>query len=112
MFASEAREKVAVVYFVALAAMMYYFMEQVITIPYTIPVRQIVVVLIIFSGVVCFLIRPNIARASVALKSALVFAFPMLVMVTVSLTIWFVVRATTTELYREAWTYLNYMNQL
>lgn len=50
MFASEAREKVAVVYFVALAAMMYYFMEQVITIPYTIPVRQIVVVLIIFRG--------------------------------------------------------------
>lgn len=112
MFASEAREKVAAVYFVALAAMMYYFMEQVITIPYTIPVRQIVVVLIIFSGFVCFLIRPNIARASVALKSALVFAFPMLVMVTVSLPIWFVERATTTELYREAWTYLIYMNQL
>ena len=66
MFASEAREKVAVVYFVALAAMMYYFMEQVITIPYTIPVRQIVVVLIIFSGFVCFLIRPNTASASLA----------------------------------------------
>ena len=112
MFASETREKVAVVYFVALAAMMYYFMEQVITIPYTIPVRQIIVVLIIFSGFVCFLIRPNVARASVALKSALVFASPMLVMVTVSLPIWFVNRASTLELYREAWTYLIYMNQV
>lgn len=112
MFSEEVREKIAVVYFVSLAAMMYYFMEQVITIPYTIPVRQIVVVAIIFSGMVCFLVRPNIARAKVALSSALVFASPLLVMVTVSIPIWLAQKATVEELYREMWTYLIYMNQL
>lgn len=112
MFASEAKERAAVIYFVALAAMMYYFMEQVITIPYTIPVRQIVVVVIIFSAFVCFLVHPNIARASVAFRSAMVFAAPMLVMVTVSLLIWLLEKPTVTELYREFWTYLIYMNQV
>ncbi len=111
MGTSKVEDKVTVVYFTALAAMMYYFMDQVITIPYTIPVRQIIVLMIIFSGFVCFLVRPNTARASVALRSALVFSVPMLVMVTVSLPIWFGRRASTVELYREMWTYLIYMNQ-
>lgn len=107
-----AKERITAVYFVALGVLMYYFMDQVITIPYTIPLRQLVVVWIIFSVAVCFLIRPNVARASVALRSAFVFSIPMLVMVTVSLPIWFVERASTLELYREMWTYLIYMNQL
>ena len=111
MFTSVVKERVTAIYFVALAAMMYYFMEQVITIPYTIPVRQLIVLLIIFSGVVIFLIHPNLARASVALRSALIFALPMLVMITVSLPIWFVNRVTPLELYRESWNYLIYMNQ-
>lgn len=106
------REKVQAVYFIALAVLMYYFLEQVITIPYTIPVRQIFVLLILFSGLVCFLIRPNLSRGYVAIKDALVMSAPFGVMFTVSLLIWFMERVSTVELYRAFWNYSLYVNQV
>ena len=112
MLEGKAKEKVIAVYFIALATLMYYFLNQVITIPYTIPVRQIFVLLIIFSGFVCFLIRPNLARGLVAIKGALVLAAPLGVMFTVSLPIWFVEQVSFIELYRSFWHHALYANQL
>lgn len=106
------REKTLAVYFISLATLMYYLLTQIINIPYTIPVRQIVVVMLLFSEFVCFVIRPNIARCYVSIKGALVLAAPLLVMVTVSLPIWFAQRVEWTEIYRSSWNYFLYVNQL
>lgn len=106
------KEKVLAVYFISLATLMYYLLTQIINIPYTIPVRQLVVILLLFSEFVCFVLHPNIARSYVSVKGALVLAAPLLVMVTVSLPIWFAQRADWTEIYRSSWNYFLYVNQL
>lgn len=111
MFTSKLRSRIVAVYFIALAFMMYYSQDRSISIPYTIALRQVFVVCIIFSGFVCFLVRPNIARASVAIRSAFAFAAPMFVMIVVSLPIWFTQRASTSELFQEMAILVN-MNQL
>lgn len=106
------KEKNTAVYFVSLGVLMYYLLTQVINIPYTIPVRQLVVLLILFSEFVYFIFRPNIARTYVSIKGALVLAAPLLVMVTVSLPVWFLEKTEWVEIYRALWNYFLYVNQL
>lgn len=106
------KEKITAVYFVSLGVLMYYLLTQVINIPYTIPVRQLVVLLILFSEFVYFIFRPNIARTYVSIKGALVLAAPLLVMVTVSLPVWFLEKTEWVEIYRALWNYFLYVNQL
>lgn len=106
------KEKITAVYFVSLGVLMYYLLTKVINIPYTIPVRQLVVLLILFSEFVYFIFRPNIARTYVSIKGALVLAAPLLVMVTVSLPVWFLEKTEWVEIYRALWNYFLYVNQL
>lgn len=106
------KEKITAVYFVSLGVLMYYLLTQVINIPYTIPVRQLVVLLILFFEFVYFIFRPNIARTYVSIKGALVLAAPLLVMVTVSLPVWFLEKTEWVEIYRALWNYFLYVNQL
>lgn len=103
--------RVAAVYFVFLGALMYYFMSQIIVIPYTIPVRFLIMIAFILSVLIVFLIRPDFAGAVVAVKGAMVLSVPFLVMVTVSLPIWFVERVEWVQIYRSLWHHLLYVNQ-
>ncbi len=104
--------KVAAAYFIFLGVLMYYLMSQIITIPYTLPARLLVMIAFVFSMLVAFLIRPNIAGAVVSIKGAMVLSAPLLVMLTVSLPVWFVERAEWVQIYRSLWHYLFYVNQL
>lgn len=106
------KEKITVVYFVSLGVLMYYLLTQIINIPYTIPVRQLVVFLILFSEFVYFINFPNIARTYISIKGALILSAPLLVMVTVSLPIWFIHKTEWVEIYRALWDYFLYVNQL
>lgn len=81
-------KKVQTVYFVALAALMYYFLQPVIDLGIYVTYRHAFALLIAVSGFVCFLFKPNLARFSVSIKSALVYSLPLLVMLTSSLWIW------------------------
>lgn len=104
-------EKALAVYFISLGTLMYYLLTQTINIPYTIPVRQLVVVLLLLSEFFFFIFRPNVARTYVSIKGALVLSVPFLVMITVSLPVWFFERVEWVEIYRASWNYLLYVNQ-
>ena len=79
---------VKTVYFIALATMMYYFLTQGASLPIYITFRHLFALLIVASAFVCFLVRPDLARAVSAVKAGAVLSIPLLVMVTVSLLIW------------------------
>lgn len=111
MLERKTEEKFAVVYFTAAAVLMYYFIEQVIQLQVYITFRHAFALLIIFSGVVCFLVRPNIARASVAVKAGAVLSIPVLVMLTASLLIWCVERTDVDLITRGLSYYFIFMNQ-
>lgn len=104
-------EKALAVYFISLGTLMYYLLTQTINIPYTIPVRQLVVVLLLLSEFFFFIFRPNVARTYVSIKGALALSVPFLVMITVSLPVWFFERVEWVEIYRASWNYLLYVNQ-
>lgn len=104
--------RAAEVYFIFLGVLMYYFMSQIITIPYTLPVRLLIMIVFVLSLLVVFLIRPNIAGAVASIKGAVVLSAPFFVMLTVSLPIWFAERAEWVQIYRSLWHHLFYVNQL
>lgn len=110
MVENAARERITAVYFTAAAALMYYFIDQALYIPVGITFRHIFALLLIFSAFIHFLIRPNIARAAVAVKSGLVMGTPTFVMIIVSLLIWCVERTDVDLISRGLSYYLFYMN--
>ncbi len=77
-------------YFMAVAVLMYYFITQVMYLGILVTMRHIFALVLFGSTFVMFLIKPNIARGAVGLKSALVYALPMFIQIVVSLFIWFV----------------------
>ncbi len=83
-------EKLIAVYFVGMAVLMNYFINNSfyfarILLSY----QHLFMIVIIISGVAYFLVYPNLARLYVIGQSALVYATPLFVMTTVSLFIWF-----------------------
>ena len=82
-------EKVQAVWFIALATLMYYFLSETLDLGIFVTYRHVFAILIVFSGVVSFLIRPDLARGAVALRGALLYSLPLLVTLAVSLFIWF-----------------------
>lgn len=105
-------EKCAAIYFTAAAVLMYYFIDQVIQLRVYITFRHAFALLIVFSGVVCFLVRPNIARAWVAAKAGAVLSVPVLVMLTASLLIWCVERTDVDLIARGLSYHFIYMSQV
>ena len=83
-------EKVQAVWFIALATLMYYFLSETLNLGVFVTYRHVFAILIVISGVISFLIRPDLARGAVALRGALIYSLPLLVTVAVSLFIWFV----------------------
>ncbi len=82
-------------YFMSVAVLMYYFLNEEINVGVFVTFRHAFAVVLVFSCFVSFLVKPDIARGIVALKSALVYSIPLLVTIVVSLFIWMTVRADT-----------------
>lgn len=89
MTESKILEKTKEIYFVAAAVLMYYFLNEVINLGIYITYRHAFALVLVASGFVSFLYKPDISRGVVAVKSALVYSTPLLVTFTVSLFIWF-----------------------
>ena len=78
-------------YFTAVLFLMYYFINDAVFIGgIGITLRHIFALLTVLSAFVYFLARPDISKAAVSLKSALVFAVPLLVIVLSSMLVWII----------------------
>ena len=85
----KAVETVARVYFLAVMFLMYFFIEEAVYIGgIGITLRHVFALLLIASAFVYFIIKPDVARAAVSLKSAFVFAVPLLVVIVASMLVW------------------------
>ena len=78
-------------YFTAVLFLMYYFINDAVFIGgIGVTLRHIFALLTVISAFVYFLARPDISKAAVSLKSALVFAVPLLVIVLSSMLVWII----------------------
>ncbi len=75
-------------YFMAVTVLMYYFLTEVFELAVHVTYRHVFALVIAFSAVLCFLIKPNIARGITSFKSACVYSAPLLVTIAISLVIW------------------------
>ncbi len=83
-------EKFKVFYFMVIAVMMYYFLNEYIDLGLHITYRHAFALLFAGSSMLMFLYKPDIARGVTSFKAALVYSVPLLVTTFVSLFIWFV----------------------
>ena len=83
-------DKAIKVYFVAVAVMMYYFLNEYIDFGLQITFRHAFALVLFGSAILMFLFKPNIARGVTAFSEACVYSVPLLVTTVVSLFIWFV----------------------
>lgn len=83
-------EKAKGCYFIAVAVMMYYFLNEYIDIGLHITYRHAFALVLFFSAVVSFLYKPNLPAGITAFKEACMYSIPLLVTTMVSLFIWFV----------------------
>ena len=77
-------------YFMAVAVMMYYFLNEAIQVGLFITFRHAFALVLACSAIALFLYKPNIPRGVTALKSATIYSVPLGVTTVVSLFIWFV----------------------
>ena len=82
-------EKAKVFYFMVLAVMMYYFLNEYIDLGLHITYRHAFALGLAVSAIVLFLYKPNIARGFTAFRDACVYSIPLLVTTVVSLFVWF-----------------------
>ena len=83
-------EKAKVFYFMVVAVMMYYFLNEYIDIGLYVTYRHAFALVLAFSAILLFLYKPNIARGVTSFKDACIYSIPLLVTTVVSLFIWFV----------------------
>ena len=76
-------------YFMLVAVMMYYFLNEYIDIGLHITFRHAFALVLFASATVLFLYKPNIARGFTAFTDACVYSLPLLVTTSVSLFVWF-----------------------
>ena len=105
-------EKVLKGYFIAVAVLMYYFITQTINLGLFITYRHAFALVLFASALLCFLIKPNIARGTATLKASLVYASPLLITILVSLFIWFVGQVDTSVISRGLSSSFIYSNML
>lgn len=77
------------VYFVAVATLMYYFLEETVSLGVFLTLRHVFALILVASACLSFLVKPNAARGAVAVPAALVYCAPLLVTIVFSLFIWF-----------------------
>ena len=105
-------EIIVTVWFVLIGTLMYYFLTQVIQVGLFITYRHAFALVLVFSAVVCFLIKPDAARGIVCLKGAFIYSVPLIVTLAVSLFIWFAGQVDTAVVFRGLSSSLVYMNML
>ena len=76
-------------YFMIMAVMMYYFLNEYIDIGLYITYRHAFAVVLFGSAALLFLYKPDVARGLTAFCDACVYSVPLLVTTVVSLFIWF-----------------------
>lgn len=82
-------EKVKTVYFMTVAVMMYYFLNEYIDVGLHVTFRHAFALVLFGSAVLMFLYKPNIARGITSFKDACAYSTPLLIITLVSLFIWF-----------------------
>ena len=82
-------EKAKVFYFMVVAVMMYYFLNEYIDIGLHITFRHAFALVLFGSATLMFLYKPDISRGFTVFKDACVYSVPLLVTTVVSLFIWF-----------------------
>lgn len=88
MSVSKYVDRIVGFYFMLVAVVMYYFITQVFEFAVHVTYRHVFALVLGFSAVFCFFVKPNIARGVTSFKSALAYSAPLLVTTTVSLLIW------------------------
>ncbi len=83
-------EKVKSIYFILVAVMMYYFLNEYINLGLFVTFRHAFALLLFFSAALIFLFKPDVAKGVTAFKEACIYSVPLLVTTVVSLFIWFV----------------------
>lgn len=82
-------ERAKVFYFMVVAVMMYYFLNEYIDIGLHVTYRHAFALVLFGSATLLFLYKPDIARGFTAFKEACIYSAPLLVTTVVSLFIWF-----------------------
>ena len=88
MSVSKYVDKIVGFYFMLVAVVMYYFITEVFEFAVHVTYRHVFALVLAFSAVLCFFVKPNIARGINSFKSAFAYSAPLLVTTTVSLLIW------------------------
>lgn len=100
------------VYFIAVATMMYYFLNEYIDVGLHITYRHAFALVLFASAALVFMYKPNIARGFTAFKDACIYSIPLLVTTVVSLFIWFVNTVDVSVMSRGLSSSFIYMNML
>ena len=87
-------------YFITVAVLMYYFLTQIIQVGLFITFRHAFALLLFGSALLCFLCKPNVARAAATLRSVCVYCMPLVITIVASLFIWFMGRVDTAVIFR------------
>ena len=87
-------------YFMVVAVLMYYFLNEVINLGLFITFRHAFALVLFASAFIAFLCKPNIARGVVAIKSTFIYCIPLIIIILVSLFIWFVGQVDTSVISR------------
>ena len=82
-------EKAKSFYFMVVAVMMYYFLNEYIDIGLHVTYRHAFALVLFGSASLLFLYKPDIARGFTAFKDACIYSIPLLVTTVVSLFVWF-----------------------
>ncbi len=77
-------------YFIIVAVMMYYFLNEYIDLGLHVTYRHAFALVLTVSAIILFLYKPNIARGFEAFKEACIYSIPLLVTTVVSLFVWFI----------------------
>ena len=105
-------EKAKAFYFLVVAVMMYYFINEYIDVGLHITYRHTFALVLFGSATLMFLYKPNIARGITAFCDACVYSTPLLVTTTVSLFVWFVGTVDTSVISRGLSSSFIYVNML
>ena len=105
-------ERIKVFYFMVVAVMMYYFLNEYIDVGLHITYRHAFALVLFFSATLLFLYNPNIARGLTAFTQACIYSIPLAVTTIVSLFIWFMQTVDTSVISRGLSSSFIYANML
>ncbi len=109
---SKILQKAKVFYFMVVAVMMYYFLNEYIDLGLHVTYRHAFALVLFFSAALLFLYKPNIARGFTAFREACIYSIPLAVTTAVSLFIWFMETVDVSVISRGLSSSFVYMNML